>query len=432
MYFYTDRSGVRGHVPLTILCTVVADLATVPGPWTQLGLPATNTSLLPNCAGVLGLPPCDRAQFFRDFGKRHPVYAPFTTPVYSNAASAVLSFVVEAVAAPSSNTTYADFVQREILSPLGMTNTTIHSGPARDAWGFIPLGETWWGGSLGYEDAAGGLYSNTEDLLRFGAGILRHAVLDGAATRKWMKPAASTSSSGLAMGAPWEILRSTTATADGRLVEFYCKAGNLHTYNNILCLIPDYDLVLTILSGGAESSSRLVDGTLSAVVKTLLPAIETAGRDQAARLIAGTYGDATTNSSVTLALDGDDAGPGLKVTSWIVRGVDVIANYAGYGALSSSSSAGDVTVSVRLYPTNLEAGSRTAWRAVFDVGTPEEIAAYEDAMFWPNAGCAIWGKMDRFVYQFRSIDEFAIETNENGEALAMTLHGFQVDLKKEV
>lgn len=409
---------------------MVADLATVmsgvPGSWTELGLPELNKTLLPNCAGVLGLPSCNRAQFFRDFGKRHPVYAPFTTPVYSNAASSILSFVVEA--AVSDNSTYAGFVQSEIFAPLGMTNTTIHSGPEQDAWGFIPLGETWWGGSLGYEDAAGGFYSNTADLLRFGAGILKHEILDGAATRKWMKPVASTSSSGLAMGAPWEILRSTTATADGRLVEFYCKAGNLNTYNNMLCLIPDYDLVLTILSGGAESNNRLVDGTLSAVVKALLPAVEAAGRSQAATLIAGTYGDDVTNSSVTLSVD--EAGPGFEVSEWIVRGVDVIANYAGYGALSSSPTK-DVTVNVRLYPTNLESGSRTAWRAVFDVGKPEEIAEYEDAMFWPNAGCATWGKMDRFVYQFRSIDEFAIETDEDGKGSAITLHGFQVDLKKK-
>ncbi|RYP84710.1 hypothetical protein DL770_005162 [Monosporascus sp. CRB-9-2] len=403
---------------------LVADLASVPGPWTQLGLPELDESLLPNCAGVLGLPPCDRAQFFDDFGKRHPVYAPFTTPVYSNVASVILGYVVEAV----SNTTYDDFVRRKILGPLGMTNTTIFSGPAEDAWGFIPLDETWWGASLGYEDMAGGFYSNTADLLAFGSGILRHELLDAAATRKWMKPASSTSSPGLVMGGPWEILRSTTATADGRLVEFYCKAGNLNTYNNMLCLIPDYGLVMTILSGGAESNNRLVDSTLSAVVREMLPAIEAAGKAQAGALVGGTYSDAASNSSVTLSLD---EGPGFKVSDWVVRGVDVISNYGSYGALSSGPTE-DITVNVRLYPAGLDAGPRTAWRAVFDVGTPEEIAAYEKQMFWPSAGCATWGKMDRFVYQFRSLDDFVIEKNEGGEASTLTLRGFQVDLKRDV
>ncbi len=410
---------------------MVADLASVPGPWSKLGLPPLNESLLPNCAGVLGLPPCDRAQFFRDFGKRDPVYAPFTTPVYSNVASAILSLVVEA----ASDGTYEDFVRGQILGPLGMTNTTVHSAPAEAGRGFIPLGETWWGGSLGYEDAAGGFYSNTADLQALGAGILRYEALPPAVTRRWMKPAASTSSSGLAMGAPWEILRSTTATADGRLVEFYCKAGNLNTYNNMLCLVPDYGLVLTILSGGAESGSRLVDGALSAAVRGLLPAIEAAGRDQAARLVGGTYADPATNSSVTLS---QDAGPGITVSGWVVRCVDVIANYAGYGALSSGPTR-NVAVSVRLYPTDLTAAgatttttTTTAWRAVFDMGTPEDTAAYEDAMFWPDAACATWGKMDRLVYQFRSIDEFVLESDENGRVVALANRGFQVEMRRNV
>ena len=409
---------------------MVADLAVLPGQWTELGLPKIDESLLPKCAGLLGLPPCGRAEFFRDFGKRHPVYAPHTTPVYSNVASSILSFVVEA----ASNTSYADFVAEHIFAPLGMTNTTIHRGPERDAWGFIPLGEDWWGASLGHEDAAGGFYSNTRDLQAFGAGILKHEVLDGASTRRWMKPAAATSSSGLAMGAPWEILRSTTATTDGRLVEFYCKAGNLHTYNNMLCLIPDYDLVLTILSGGAESNARLVDRTLSTVIKGLLPAIEDAGKAQADRQVAGTYRDAGSNSSVTLAIDAA-SGPGLKIASWVVRGVDVLENYAGYGALSSSPTK-DLDVGAHLYPTNLEVSTgslphEVAWRAVFDVGDPEEIAEYEANMFWPNANCATWGKMDRFVYQFRSIDEFVITFGEDGNAEGLTLHGFQVSLERE-
>ncbi|RYP18308.1 hypothetical protein DL765_004028 [Monosporascus sp. GIB2] len=73
--------------------------------------------------------PCDRAQFFDDFGKRHPVYAPFATPVYYNVASVILEYVVEA----ASNTTFDDFMRRKILGPLGMTNATIFPGPAEEA-----------------------------------------------------------------------------------------------------------------------------------------------------------------------------------------------------------------------------------------------------------------------------------------------------------
>ncbi|KAI1446504.1 beta-lactamase/transpeptidase-like protein [Annulohypoxylon stygium] len=401
---------------------LVNDLASIPTDWTQVGLPQLNESSKTGCAGVLGLPPCNRTEFFRDFGKRHPVYAPFTNPVYSNVASAILGFAVEAII----NTTYENYVKQSIFDPLSMTNTTIFTGPKKDSWGFIPVNETWWGSSLGYEDIAGGFYSNTLDLLSFGTGILRHTVLDPDKTRKWMKPLTSTSSSCLLLGGPWEIIRSNTVTKDKRLVEFYCKAGNLASYNNELCLVPDYDLVITILSGGPESSADLVDLALSKLVQGLLPAIEDAGKAEAMSKFGGTYADASTNSTITLSLD--DA-PGFGISDWVVRDVDIIENYAKFAALSSTPT--DQAVSVRLYPTNLFSDCRAAWRAVFDIGTPEQLAAKDANLFWSDASCHTWGSMDRLTYGFRSIDEFIFELESDGSARTLDLRAFKVKLAKE-
>ncbi|KAL7621803.1 hypothetical protein AAE478_007302 [Parahypoxylon ruwenzoriense] len=400
---------------------LVNDLASVPIDWTQVGFPKLDDTSKTGCAGILGLPPCNRTEFFRDFGKRHPVYAPFTNPVYSNVASVILGFAVEAI----TNTTYDNYVKQSILAPLSMTNTTIFNGPENNAWGFIPVNETWWGSSLGYEDIPGGFYSNTVDLLSFGTGILKHTLLDAAKTKKWMKPASSTSSSGLLMGGPWEILRSNTVTKDKRLIEFYCKGGNLNTYNNMLCLIPDYDLVVTILSGGSESNSDLVDLALTKVVQSLLPAIEDAGKAETLSRFGGTYVDVTTNSTITLSLD--DA-PGFAVSNWVVRDVDIIKNYGKFVALSSSPK--DKQVSIRLYPTNLDSGCQTAWRAVFDIGSPEEIAQKEENSFWPDASCHTWASMDRLTYGFRSMDEFIFSVGGDGSARSVDLRTFRVALKK--
>lgn len=241
-----------------------------------------------------------------------------------------------------------------------------------------------------------------------------------------MKPASSTSSAGLLMGGPWEILRSQTVTKDKRLIEFYCKAGNLNTYNNMLCLIPDYDLVITVLSGGPQSNADLVDLALTKVVQSLLPAIEEAGKSEAKPKFGGTYVDATTNSTITLSLD--DA-PGFAVSNWIVRNVDVIKNYGSFSALSSSPK--DRSVSVRLYPTNLASDCHTAWRAVFDIGTPEQIATKEANSFWPDASCHTWGSMDRLTYGFRSMDEFVFTLGGDGAAQSVNLRTFGVELKKE-
>jgi CubicO group peptidase (beta-lactamase class C family) len=120
----------------------------MPQPWEKFGFPKAEPEDLTKCGGLFDLPPCDRAQFFRDFGKRHPVFAPFTTPVYSNEASVILGFVVEAASGQS----YDEFVQQNIFDPIGMTNTSIFTPPEQDAWGFIPQNETWWGATLGYAD----------------------------------------------------------------------------------------------------------------------------------------------------------------------------------------------------------------------------------------------------------------------------------------
>ncbi|OTB09383.1 hypothetical protein M426DRAFT_315940 [Hypoxylon sp. CI-4A] len=401
---------------------LVNDLASIPSDWTQLGLPELNNTSKTGCAGVLGLPPCNRTEFFRDFGKRHPVYASFTNPVYSNVASVILGFAVEAI----TNMTYDNYVKQSILTPLSMTNTTIFNGPDMDSWGFIPVNETWWGSTLGYEDIAGGFYSNTADLLSFGTGILKHTVLEAAKTRKWVKPVSSTSSSGLLIGGPWEILRSNTVTKDKRLIEFYCKSGNLNSYNNILCLVPDYDLVITILSGGPQSNSDLVELALSKVVQGLLPAIEEAGKSEVLPKFGGTYADATTNSTITLSLDN---APGFAVSNWVVHGVDIIRNYGNFAALSSSPK--DQEVSVRLYPTNLASNNRTSWRAVFDIGGPEKSAEKDANSFWSDASCHTWGSMDRLTYGFRSIDEFVFSLGEDGSAQSVDLRTFRVGLEKE-
>lgn len=59
--------------------------------------------------------------FYGDFGKRPPVYAPFTSPVYySKIGFDMLNLVIEKV----SNMTYADFVHKNIFQPVGMQHTS--------------------------------------------------------------------------------------------------------------------------------------------------------------------------------------------------------------------------------------------------------------------------------------------------------------------
>ncbi|CAM1507944.1 Fc.00g047920.m01.CDS01 [Cosmosporella sp. VM-42] len=126
----------------------------------------------------------------------------------------------------------------------------------------------------------------------------------------------------------------------------------------MLAMIPDYDVVISAPTSGPETSSGVVQLLFS----------------QAKVAFAGKYTNAETNS--TLVLELDDEGPGLTISSWTVRGTDVVSHWLNYlSAVSSSLS--DIEVSARLYPTGLEAPKekKTAWRAAFDLGSPEDIAA---------------------------------------------------------
>lgn len=402
------------------------DLADTPGDWTAMGFPALNGSgSSPGCSGMYGLPPCSTDEFFRDFFKHETVYAPFTTPMYSNLGFDILGLVLEKV----TNSTFVDYIEQAILDPLNLSNTTTGMSSSVLPRAFIPAqspDESHWGVEHGYDNPAGGFLSTTNDLLTLGSAILDQSFLGAAATRKWLKPVSSTSTVGRAMGAPWEILHSTNLTTDGRLIELYTKGGDDGSYHSKLCLVPDYDLVVTIMTAGPEADFTFSFSLLSRLLSTLLPAIEQAGKEEATFSVAGTYSDATTNSSITLYLDD---GPGLGISGWTVRGRNVLDIYGNI----SGASAGSVVP--RLYPTNSQPGGQSAWRAVFDTGTAEQNAEF-DAMFaWPGQSCQTWANMDRFQYGFNGIDDFVFTMEEQSTrlgAISLSNRGFQVTMLRQV
>ncbi|KAI1380639.1 beta-lactamase/transpeptidase-like protein [Hypoxylon crocopeplum] len=399
---------------------LITDLASFSVDWTELGLPPAREVL--GCVGLEGIPPCNATDFWDNFGKRNPVFASYSSPLYSNTAFFILSLVVESV----SGVSFSDFVQEHILDPVGMKGTS-YTKPD-DKLGAISLDDPIWNATLGIEDPAGGFYSNTEDLLALGASILTNKLLSPVQTRRWLKPVTFTSSSGMFIGAPWEIIRADNVTSDQRLVEFYIKGGDIGTFHALLCLIPDYDLVVTVLTSGPETSSGVVQLLFSRTITGLLEAVETAGKDDARAAFAGMYVDEQSNSTLVLAVD--DEGPGLAIMEWTVRGTDVPSHWLNYLS-ATSSSLPEVHLSTRLYPSGLTAGSKTAWRVAVDLGSPEELAQADALFFWPQASCEAWGLMDRAVYQFKALDEMVFtlaETDSGSVATSVELVGFQMTL----
>lgn len=271
--------------------------------------------------------------------------------------------------------------------------------------------------------STGAIYSTISDLMAFGKAILSYDMLSPIRTRRWMKPLASTSSISTLIGAPWEIYRSNNVTKDGRIIEFYTKAGDLFSYHSVIALIPDYDLVMVALVGGPEVSGATTYQLIGDASTALLPVIEQAGKAKAQVQYAGTYTDSSTNSSLTLTLDD---GPGLSVTKWQVRGTDVI----GTSLLGESPT---VPPRARLYPSNLSSSNQTAWRVLFD-GSADEVAA-EDALYpWDQFSCSSWSTLDKLAYQFQAQDLFLFDMveEEGGDTRAsnIKLPAYQVKLAR--
>lgn len=100
-----------------------------------LGLPPLTASEQPVCLGG-GF--CTRAQFFAGFTLRHPVYAPSTNPIYSNAAFQILAYAAENFTGMAFQT----LVEETPFKPLNLTGSS-WTMPTSNASGILPDGSAW-------------------------------------------------------------------------------------------------------------------------------------------------------------------------------------------------------------------------------------------------------------------------------------------------
>lgn len=278
--------------------------------------------------------------------------------------------------------------------------------------------------------SAGEYYSSINDLTAFGDAILKNKLLSPVETMKWLKPATSTSSRGILLGHPWEIFRADNVTKDGRLIEFYTKAGDITTYHSLFVLIPDYNLTITLLNAGPEVSGGLLQTLFSEIIKELLPAVEEAGKDEAAKIYGGTYTDNKTNSTLTLSVDDE---PGFSITNWTVRGIDIASTYLSIG-LPPTFPTPPGEVRFRLYPTGLESNTESSWRMMATAGSAEDNDDANALFAWPDGNCNTWASLDRIVYQLLAHEHFVFTESGRGSdrtAEKLELVGYRVKLQKD-
>ncbi|KAI8633034.1 putative penicillin-binding protein [Xylariaceae sp. FL1651] len=389
------------------------DLASQPLSWMEAGLPELSPKDIPHCAGNSSLPPCNRREYFQGLVQRHPVFAPQSTPVYSNAAFRILGYVLEAMGGAS----FSALLQSIVLKPLGLTDTSATLPTGNGSW-VIPNGDSGWYDNYGDEAPTGGVYSSSNDLAKFGRSILLHKQLSALDTRRWMKPKSHTASLYFSVGSPWEIWRTRGQVTSGRVVDLYTKSGSVGQYNSHLILIPDYGVAISILAAGSSSGST-ISIMAEMVLQSLIPVLETRALNEACRSLCGTYesAQASLNSSITISADAE----ALYLRQWINRGVDVKSVAQAYAADTGSAP----IKSFRLQATNLQDSlnvggvtkgvRRVAYRAIFDTTIGNTSIAVPPRVLDTNS--RQWDSVDSVMYGEVAFDDFVVHIDSNGTAV---------------
>ncbi len=207
----------------------------------------THTSGIPNFTNFpeyqklkyLETPLSDVIALFKDKALE---FKPGEKMAYSNSGYMLLGYVIE----KASGMSYADFVQANIFVPLGMKDSGYDSNTLlieRRAAGYSRKGEAIVNADfvhMSVPHAAGGLYSTTEDLLRWQRGLYGGKLLNKASLKKLTTPFKNNYAFGLIVN------------PDKRKV--YSHGGGIEGFNTNLAYYPQTQTTVVALSnvnGGA-------------------------------------------------------------------------------------------------------------------------------------------------------------------------------------
>jgi CubicO group peptidase (beta-lactamase class C family) len=182
---------------------------------------------------------------------------------YSNSGYVLLGYLIEKISQQS----YRQFVQENIFNPLGMKDSGYDSNTeiiAHRASGYEPGAKG--PANAGYIDmsiplSAGGLYSTTEDLLRWEQGLMGGKLLSTASLQKMTTPFKSDYAFGLAVH-----------TANGHKVIEH--NGGIEGFNTALAYYPDDKLTVVVLANLSGRAPESIAGNLAALAhdeKVVLP-----------------------------------------------------------------------------------------------------------------------------------------------------------------
>lgn len=184
-------------------------------------------------------------------------FEPGTNAVYTNDGFSLLEVLIRRV----SGLRYTDFVQREILDPLGMRDATHNTKPLPAGAYAVPAGDETFGPDVFLNlHGTGGLFASASDLARFASAFLRPGSLLSAASIEatgvdqtagmfWPLAAADIFRSGLG----WDTMSQPGLAAVG--IRAWQKGGDLGFYGSTMIVAPDEGLAVVVLGASGFGSS---------------------------------------------------------------------------------------------------------------------------------------------------------------------------------
>jgi CubicO group peptidase (beta-lactamase class C family) len=425
-------------VTLSALAAQIAGIPRDPFPVGEIIAPSEQMALgLPprNESDPLAFPPCafpssynssaiicNEIPSIESVQNRPPALLPWTSPGYSDAGFMLLGIALAHITGKSLNQVYRE----SIFDPLGMTSSNSSTPPECEWYRSVIPGDPAlnFAFDAGVLVSTGGLLSTTNDLAKFGIGILNSTLLPDDQTRKWMKPVSHTASFQYSVGRPWEIMRYTHPS--GAVTDMYTKSGDSGDYSSFLVLLPDYNAGFSILSSSTITDRFAVVAEIADLVTdSILPALAAQAAAEAEKKFAGVYTSTVQglNSSLVLSLNQTQgAAPGLAVSSWISNGTDVLAQLPSllgpppYRLQPSISEARTGKVAFRLLTSFDAPGSETP-RGLFS--SLSFLAAD-------------WIGLDSATYGGISLSLLVFEVGSDGNAVEVSPAAFRINLKRTV
>jgi CubicO group peptidase (beta-lactamase class C family) len=198
--------------------------------------------------------PITPAQIVALFRDKPLDFTPGERMQYSNSGYVLLGYLIEKI----SGIRYQDFLQNNIFTPLGMQDTGYDSNSTvilRRAAGYAR-------GSKSLENAgfvhmsvpfsAGGLYSTTEDLLRWESALFNGKLLSAESLKKMTTPYKDNYAFGL-----------TVRTVNGRKVIEH--GGGIEGFNTYLSYFPESKVTVAVLGNVNGSAPEQIGYSLSAL-----------------------------------------------------------------------------------------------------------------------------------------------------------------------